>query len=37
MVIGQRIRKGLSEALFRGLFFVALLILGAYLSGRAFL
>ncbi|MCG8560027.1 MAG: sulfite exporter TauE/SafE family protein [Hyphomicrobiales bacterium] len=37
MVIGQRIRKGLSEALFRRLFFVALLILGAYLSGRAFL
>ncbi|MGI9384031.1 MAG: sulfite exporter TauE/SafE family protein [Methyloligellaceae bacterium] len=37
MVLGQRIRKRLSEQLFRKIFFVALLILGAYLAGRAFL
>ena len=31
MVVGQRIRKGLAEALFRQVFFVSLLILGLYI------
>ena len=31
MVVGQRIRKGLSEQLFRRVFFISLLILGAYI------
>ena len=36
MVIGQRIRKRLSEQLFRKIFFLSLLALGAYLATRAF-
>ena len=36
MVIGQRIRKRLSEQLFRKVFFLSLLALGAYLASRAF-
>ena len=36
MVIGQRIRKRLSEQLFRKIFFLSLLALGAYLASRAF-
>ena len=36
MVIGQRIRKRLSEQLFRKTFFLSLLALGAYLASRAF-
>ncbi len=35
MVLGQRIRKGLSERLFRRVFFVSLLILGAYIVANA--
>ena len=35
MVIGQRIRKRLSEQLFRKTFFLSLLALGAYLASRA--
>ena len=35
MVIGQRIRKRLSEQLFRKIFFLSLLALGAYLASRA--
>jgi uncharacterized membrane protein YfcA len=35
MVLGQRIRKNLSEALFRKVFFVALLVLGAYIIAGA--
>ena len=35
MVLGQRIRKSLSEARFRKVFFIALLILGAYIIARA--
>ena len=35
MVIGQRIRKRLSEALFRQVFFVSLLVLGAYIIASA--
>jgi hypothetical protein len=35
MVLGQRIRRELSEPLFRRYFFVALLILGAYIIVRA--
>jgi len=31
MVVGQRVRKGLSEQLFRRIFFVALFLLGAYI------
>ena len=37
MVLGQVVRRRLSEALFRRVFFSALLLLGAYLAGRAFL
>ena len=36
MAIGQRIRKRLSEQLFRKIFFLSLLALGAYLASRAF-
>jgi len=36
MVVGQRTRRNLSEALFRRVFFVALLILGAYIIASAF-
>ena len=35
MMLGQRIRKSLSEARFRRIFFIALLILGAYIIARA--
>lgn len=35
MTIGQRIRKKLSEKLFRQIFFIALLILGGYIVYRA--
>jgi len=37
MVLGQVLRRRLSEALFRRVFFGALLLLGAYLASRAFL
>lgn len=37
MVLGQSVRRRLSEALFRRVFFSALLLLGAYLAGRTFL
>ncbi len=37
MVLGQVVRRRLSEALFRRIFFSALLMLGAYLAGRTFL
>ncbi len=37
MVLGRAVRRGLSEALFRRIFFSALLLLGAYLAARAFL
>jgi len=36
MVLGQRIRQSLSEQLFRRLFFIALLILGAYIIASTF-
>jgi uncharacterized membrane protein YfcA len=36
MVLGQIVRRLLSEALFRRIFFSALLMLGAYLASRAF-
>ena len=36
MTIGQRIRKKLSEQLFRKIFFLSLLALGAYLVSRSF-
>ena len=36
MVAGQRIRRNLSEQLFRRVFFVALLLLGAYIIASAF-
>ncbi len=36
MVLGQGVRRRLSEALFRRVLFSALLLLGAYLAGRAF-
>ena len=36
MIIGQRIRKKLSEQLFRKIFFLSLLALGAYLVSRSF-
>ena len=36
MIIGQRIRKILSEQLFRKIFFLSLLALGAYLVSRSF-
>jgi uncharacterized membrane protein YfcA len=35
MVLGRRIRQGLSEQLFQRIFFVALLILGAYIIASA--
>lgn len=35
MVVGQRIRKALSESLFRRVFFVSLLVLGAYIIANA--
>lgn len=35
MVFGQRIRKALSESLFRRVFFISLLVLGAYIIARA--
>jgi uncharacterized membrane protein YfcA len=35
MVLGQRIRKRLSEVLFRRVFFVALLVLGLYIMASA--
>ncbi|MCH9671799.1 MAG: sulfite exporter TauE/SafE family protein, partial [Gammaproteobacteria bacterium] len=37
MAIGQRVRAGLSESLFRRVFFWSLFVLGVYLAGRAFL
>ena len=37
MVLGQAVRRRLPEVLFRRVFFSALLLLGAYLAGRAFL
>ncbi len=37
MVLGRAVRRGLSEALFRRIFFSALLLLGAYLASRAVL
>lgn len=37
MAIGQRIRRGLSERLFRRVFFTALLVLGAYIIASALL
>ncbi len=37
MVLGQAVRRRLSEALFRRIFFSALLLLGAYLASRAIL
>ena len=36
MVVGQRIRRNLSEQLFRRVFFIALLLLGAYIIASAF-
>ena len=35
MVLGQRIRQGLSEQLFRRVFFISLLLLGAYIIASA--
>jgi uncharacterized protein len=35
MALGQRVRQGLSEELFRRVFFVALLLLGAYIMAGA--
>ena len=37
MVIGKKVRKNLSEIFFTRVFFLSLLILGAYISGRAFI
>jgi uncharacterized membrane protein YfcA len=37
MVLGRALRRRLSEALFRRVFFSALLLLGAYLASRGFL
>jgi hypothetical protein len=37
MVLGQAVRRRLSEVLFRRVFFSALLLLGAYLAARGFL
>ena len=37
MVLGQAVRRRLSETLFRRIFFSALLLLGAYLASRAIL
>lgn len=36
MVVGQRIRQRLSEQLFRRVFFIALLVLGAYIIANAY-
>jgi uncharacterized membrane protein YfcA len=36
MVLGRAVRLRLTEALFRRVFFSALLLLGAYLASRAF-
>ncbi len=36
MVVGRRIRQGLSEQLFRRVFFISLLMLGAYIIASAF-
>ena len=36
MALGQRVRRGLSEERFRRVFFVALLVLGAYIIAVAF-
>jgi uncharacterized membrane protein YfcA len=36
MVVGRRIRQRLSEQLFRRVFFVSLLLLGAYIITSAF-
>ncbi len=36
MVVGRRIRQGLSEQLFRRVFFASLLVLGAYIIASAF-
>jgi len=36
MVIGQKVRNRLSEAVFAKIFFASLLILGAYIAARAF-
>jgi len=36
MVLGQRIRQRLSEQLFRRIFFISLLVLGAYIIASAF-
>ncbi len=36
MIIGQRIRSKLSEQMFRKIFFLSILALGAYLASRAF-
>ena len=36
MVLGQRIRQWLSEQLFRRIFFISLLVLGAYIIANAF-
>ena len=37
MMVGQRVRKSLSESGFRKVFFGSLLILGLYITGRAFI
>lgn len=37
MVLGQKIRQGLSETKFRQVFFASLAVLGIYIAGRAFL
>ena len=37
MVAGQRIRRGLSEARFRQIFFVAIFVLGAYIIAKSVL
>ncbi|MBT3306063.1 MAG: sulfite exporter TauE/SafE family protein, partial [Alphaproteobacteria bacterium] len=36
MVVGQRVRNRLSEAVFAKIFFASLLVLGAYIAARAF-
>jgi uncharacterized membrane protein YfcA len=36
MMLGQKIRQQLSETLFRKIFFIALLVLGAYLLVRPY-
>ena len=37
MMLGQRIRRRLSEEMFRRVLFCALMVLGAYMAARAFL